>query len=176
MPALDRPLVERLKRLGVLIEVPDENTVLLRNVPPHREYFNKRRVNLVVKRPIRGAPFVACVDGDLRYTGPDTAVNRVVREGPTCDGWRVLLLGCGLGMQLQESVDAALAVIGFDGREPALTPRAETDGENAESLLERFGTDLTELVRRDEADPSLERKAEVDQVAACLNHWSILHR
>jgi ATP-dependent Clp protease ATP-binding subunit ClpA len=142
-------LVRRLKRRKVSVDTPDTDTLLLANVPPNERCFNKRRTNVLVKRPQPGMPFVVCVDDDLCYTGDDEVVARAFAGGPTLRGWRVLVLGTRPPADPGRAVEHALDALGFDGVEPSLRrdEPAPKDPPSEGKLLASAGEDLTALAR-----------------------------
>jgi len=72
MSGLEAGLKARLKQLKVRIDNhPDEDTLLLHDVPADARRFSKPRTSVLVKRPRAGLPFLVCVDEDLEYVGPD---------------------------------------------------------------------------------------------------------
>jgi hypothetical protein len=66
MAALEARLKARLKQLKVRVDTPDEDTLLLRNVPADCRSFSKPQTSVLVKRPRAGLPFLVCVDEDLK--------------------------------------------------------------------------------------------------------------
>ena len=170
MLEIDGALVRELAERQVRIDVPDPNTVRLRSVPTYPQHFNHETTNVLVKRPRAGLPFLILVDADLRYTGPNAAVARAFGSGLSREGWRALLVGPGSLIQFQDAIGAALALLGFSGREPAMPqPRAAEDAQA--SLLARFGTDLTALAAEGKAETTVGRTDEVEEAVSCLAAW-----
>ena len=157
MAALESSLRETLKRLRIPFETPDEDTVLLRHVPANKNFFNKARTNVLVKRPPGGLPLFVCVDEDLEYQGEDAVLMRAFKATERRRGWRVLLMEGGQDADFDTAVKDALAALGFDGREPVLArPHAAKPG-----LIDRFARAIAE-------GPSVGRQDAVDEAAACV--------
>ena len=125
MLELGRALSQELTAARVRVEVPDRDTVLLRNVPTEGagRLFNKPQTNLLVRRAREGLPFLVCVDEDLAYLGEDPALARVFAAGPARQGWRALCLGRGARCDFEAAVRQGLGVLGFGARQPALPAR-----------------------------------------------------
>ena len=140
MMELEHSLTRRLRELRVKVETPDEETVLLRNVPTGKGFFNKPRTNLLIKRPRRGMPMVVCVDEDLRYTGSDVGMVRAFAAGASEQGWRAIYLRAEAG-DFRRAVEEALAAVGFDGRPPSLYMAGPVDEDHG--LLDCFGEKLS---------------------------------
>ena len=167
---IDGALVKELAGRQVRIDVPDQNTARLRNVPTYPNQFNQQTTNVLVKRPRAGLPFLILVDAGLQYTGPNAAVARVFGSGPNREGWRALLVGPGSLVRFQDAIEAALGLLGFGGREPAMPrPRAAEDAEP--SLLARFAADLTALASEGKAEATVGRTEEIEEVVSCLAAW-----
>jgi ATP-dependent Clp protease ATP-binding subunit ClpA len=168
---VEQQLEDRLKQLRVHVDVPDGDTVLLRNVPANDRFFSKPRTNLLIKRPRQGMPYLICVDEDLDYTGPDSALTRAFVAGHKQQGWRVLSVGHGAGEDLQKVIEEALGVVGFDGREPELKPAAPAaEPRTPGKLLASFATELS----TDVADePTIGREEKIEEVLASLLAWQV---
>lgn len=167
---VEQELENRLKQLRVHVDVPDGDTVLLRNVPANDRFFSKPRTNLLIKRPRQGMPYLICVDEDLDYTGSDSTLARAFVSGHKQQGWRVLSVGHGAD-DLQKVVKEALRVVGFDGREPELKPAPSTAEPRAPGkLLASFATELS----TDVADePTIGREERIEEVVASLLGWQV---
>jgi len=166
-----RSLVHRLRRLGVRIEVPDGNTVLFRNVPAHPAFYSKERTNLLVKRPRPGRPFVACIDDDLEYSGGDPGISRHIASGLKREGWRILPFEPRACLELEATVECALAALGSDGREPALrTAPPERDRKDG-GLLRNIGSSISESVIQGNAGPTVGRSEEIAAAVSCVCRW-----
>ena len=76
MVGLEPGLKAQLNHFKVRIDSPDEDTLLLRNVPADGRCFSKARTSVLVKRPRAGLPFLVCVDEDLEYMGSDRELAR----------------------------------------------------------------------------------------------------
>ncbi len=124
---IERTLARRLRRRRVRLEAPDGNTVLLRDVPANRTFYNKSATNLLLKRLETGMPFLVCVDEDLEYVGTDQDVRRVFTGSVRREGWRTLHLGLPLQTDLQQAVTGALDLLGFDGHTPAVSTCKPTE-------------------------------------------------
>ena len=168
---LDRALVARLDTLGVRIEVADANTVAFKNVPAHPQRFTKARTNLLMQRPRPGLPFIVGVDEDLEYVGPDPALARLFAAGLRQRGWCVLRLDTGGHGRFQQVVERALAVIGFDGAEPAFDPQGASGSAGARSGLLAGATSLTALVRAGRSQPTVGRVDRIGAVASSVMQW-----
>jgi ATP-dependent Clp protease ATP-binding subunit ClpA len=172
MLELKRTLATRLKELGVRIDVPDGDTVLFRDVPINERFYNKARTNLLVKRPQAGMPFMVCVDEDLEYSGGSAELARAFAGSVKQQGWRMLLLGQGSQSDLQETVNGALRLLGFEGNEPALPPPAVALKVIEErGLLTRWGINLTRQAADGKAEPTVGREEEVEEVVSALLRW-----
>ena len=164
---VDGRLVQILERSSVRIEEIDGDTIRLRDVPANARFFNKTRTNILIKRPRKGLPFVACVDEDLKYTGSDAQLARVF-TGVGCQrGWRVLSLAPDAGPEATEAIDAALKAVGFNNRDPAVVS-AGPGNAGAAGALASFGTSLTPLVLNGEAEPCVGRKDQIEEAVCCL--------
>ena len=92
---LDPALEAKLKSLRLRLEMPDHETLLLKNVPAKR-YFSKAHTNLLIKRFDNSLACVVCVDENLNYLGPDADLVRAFSASPRKNGWRILTLGGSL--------------------------------------------------------------------------------
>ncbi len=167
MLELEQELAQRLRRCKVRIDVPDGDTVVLRNVPANERFFNKPRTNLLLQRPREGMPFLVCVDEDLEYHGEDGALARTFAAAPRERGWRVLFPGTSSPDGLQTALEDALALLGFDGAEPEMrTGTRMSPGRPAQgAMLETYGR---RLPAGGPAEPAVGRSEEIDEVCACL--------
>jgi ATP-dependent Clp protease ATP-binding subunit ClpA len=171
MIAVEQELEKRLKHFRVRVDVPDGDTVLLRNVPANDRFFNKARTNLLIKRPREGMPYLICVDEDLDYTGADQALARAFASGHKQQGWRVLFVGQQSQSSIQHAIEEALGAVGFDGREPELTLRASSDeAETRGKLLAVFATEVSCDASR---EPTIAREDRVEEVVASLLQWQV---
>ena len=166
-----RELEKRLKQLRVHIDVPDGDTVMLRNVPTSEGFFNKSRTNVLIKRPREGMPYLICVDEDLNYTGTDSDLSRAFVAGHKQQGWRVLMVGRDARAKVEQVIEEALGVVGFDGRAPELRPgppEVEADGRG--KLLASFGLEITADVTD---EPTIGREERIEEVVASLLGWQV---
>jgi hypothetical protein len=85
MAGLEPALKAHLKQLKVRVDKPDDDTLLLRNVPADSRWFNKAQTSVLVKRPRAGLPYLVCVDEDLEYLGPDRQLARVFTAAELMD-------------------------------------------------------------------------------------------
>lgn len=161
-------LVNKLKQLRVRVEIPDGDTVFLRNVPANNQFFNKARTNLLIKRPREGSPFLVCVDEDLQYTGNDSALVRAFNGAHRQQGWRVLLVDHDSEIAVDRVTENALKVLGFDGDEPALQPANDAVRLPPEGLIGAFGTNLSERVKQGIAEQTIARVEKINDVIGCL--------
>ena len=170
MLELERKLAEKLDDLRVRIDVPDEDTAVFRNVPAHRRFFNKGATNVLVKRAARGMPFLVCVDEDLEYLGSDPTLSGAFASANRQSGWRALCFAHA-GDDFQAAVENALTALGTDGQEPFLPPpRGGEPTTEGKTLFSVFGTNLSDLARR-QAELTVGREEEIDEVASCLLRW-----
>jgi ATP-dependent Clp protease ATP-binding subunit ClpA len=168
---VEQELEERLKQLRVHVDVPDGDTVLLRNVPANDRFFNKPRTNLLIKRPREGMPYLICVDEDLDYTGTDSALARAFVAGHKQQGWRVLFVGHDARADIQRVIEEALGAVGFDGREPELKPPAATAESGSQcKLLASFGIELSADAG---AEPTIGREEKIEEVVSSLLQWQV---
>ncbi|MEK6409078.1 MAG: AAA family ATPase [Acidobacteriota bacterium] len=171
---LEQELAKRLKHLRVHIDVPDNDTVLLRNVPANDQFFSKPRTNLLIKRPRKGMPYLICVDEDLDYTGSDSAMARAFVGGHTQQGWRVLFVGHDVRANIQQVIEEALDAVGFDGREPELKPLAPgTEPETRGKLLASFATEIRVHAAGASDEPTIGREEKVEEVVSGLLQWQV---
>jgi ATP-dependent Clp protease ATP-binding subunit ClpA len=172
MVVVEQQLEERLKRLRVHVDAPDDDTVLLRNVPANERFFNKSRTNLLIKRPREGMPYLICVDEDLDYTGTDTALARAFVAGHKQQGWRVLFVGHDARANIHRLIEEALGAVGFDGRDPELKPPASTGEPGAAQgkLLASFAVEVpTDLAD----EPAIGRAERIEDVVSSLFQWQV---
>jgi hypothetical protein len=130
MAGLEPGLKAQLKHLKARIDCPDEDTLLLRNVPADGRCFSKARTSVLVKRPRAGMPFLVCVDEDLKYVGSDRELARAFSAGDRQQGWLVVTAGSGVYQQAENAVHQALAMLGATGEPPtaASTSPSPIDG------------------------------------------------
>lgn len=167
MIELDRSLIAALEAMSVAIEVPDRNTVVLRNVPVGPG-FNKEATSVLVKRLRGGRPLLICTDDDLRYVGGDRRRARVFEGEVRREGWQVLYLGPRPPSDVQGAVRGALAALGTGG-----SPGAAAEAESSPpGLLDRFARDLSDSVRELPRCPLVGREEELAQVVSCVLRWS----
>ena len=179
MAGLEPGLKARLKQLKVRVDSPDDDTVLLRDVPADSRCFSKPRTSVLVKRPRAGMPFLVCVDEDLEYVGPDREMARVFAAADRRQGWRVVPAGSGAYPQLDDAVHQALAMLGarwdkppgLSGGAPGLSSPAPGLSSPPPGLLARFAVNITALVRDGAAQCTVGRAEEAEQTAASLLSW-----
>jgi ATP-dependent Clp protease ATP-binding subunit ClpA len=164
MAGLEPGLKARLKQLKVRIDNPDDDTLLLRDVPADARCFSKPRTSVLVKRPRAGLPFLVCVDEDLEYVGPDRELARAFAAADRRQGWRVVPAGSGAYPQAGDAVQQALAMLGAWDKPPGLSSPAA-------GLLARFAVNLTARVRDGSAPRTVGRLEEAEQTAASLLSW-----
>jgi AAA lid domain-containing protein len=170
MLELQQPLVNRLKQMRVHVDLPDGDTVVLRNVPVHPSSFTKSHTNLLVKRAHPGAPFVLGVDEDLDYRGADADLLRAFAGGVRRQGWRVLLLTEPPPAEAQQMVDLALRMLGTDGKEPTAPPKpAKASPERR--LLATVGTNLTQLATAGRGPITVGNEDETTELVATVLRW-----
>jgi hypothetical protein len=146
----------------VRIDVPDMNTVVLRQVPVRGEVFNKPMTNLLVKRPAPGMPFLTLVDENLTYVGDDPAVKTAFACVAGQQGWRPLALDAPAGGDLALVLQTALRILGFDNLPSPHSPPPE---QSPARLLARFG----KPVRAGADTPAtIGREDEITEIVACL--------
>jgi ATP-dependent Clp protease ATP-binding subunit ClpA len=168
---VEHELEERLGQLRVHVDVPDGDTVLLRNVPANDRFFNKPRTNLLIKRPCLGMPYLICVDEDLDYTGTDSAMARAFVAGHKQQGWRVLLVGHDRCGNVQQVIEEALSAVGFDGREPELKPAAApAESGSKTKLLASFAVELSSDAG---GEPTIGREERTEEVVSTLLQWQM---
>jgi ATP-dependent Clp protease ATP-binding subunit ClpA len=166
---VEQQLEKKLKHLRVHIDAPDDDTILLRNVPIDGLYFNKPRTNLLIKRPREGLPYLICVDEDLEYLGPDPQVARAFVAGHKQQGWRALMIGRASETNIQTVIKQALGAVGFDGKSPELQPSLPApESGNPGKVLSSFSTDLS-IDSIDE--PTIGREEQIEDVISCLLQW-----
>lgn len=171
MVGVEQELEERLRQLRVHVDVPDGDTVLLRNVPANDRFFNKPRTNLLIKRPREGMPYLICVDEDLDYTGTDSALARAFVAGHKQQGWRVLFVGNDTRADIQQVIEEALGAVGFDGREPELKPPTVTveHGSRGKALA----SFAIELLADASTEPTIGREEKIEEVVSSLLQWQV---
>jgi hypothetical protein len=171
MLEIERTLAARLRERRVGIRVPDGDTVVFRNVPTDRRFFNKARTNLLFKRLRAGTPFVVCVDADIEYRGADRDLAAAFVKGMRREGWRTLNLSSRLHTDLHAAAREALDALGFHGPEPTATTGEGSETRRPHGLLATVGTDLSRRVLDPQIEPTIGRGEEVDEVASCLLRW-----
>jgi ATP-dependent Clp protease ATP-binding subunit ClpA len=169
MAGLEAGLKARLKQLKVRIDNPDDDTLLLRNVPADSRSFSKPQTSVLVKRPRAGLPFLVCVDEDLEYVGPDREMARVFAASDRQQGWRVVSAASGVYPQAEDAVQQALAMLGAPGEAPA-SPKALARPVGA-GLLARFVVNITAQVHDGDAPHTVGRDEVAEQTATSLLSW-----
>jgi ATP-dependent Clp protease ATP-binding subunit ClpA len=165
---LEPALEAKLKRLRLRLEMADDDTLVLRNVPANHHCFSKPKTNLLIKRSTEGMPCVVCVDEDLEYAGTDPELARAFAAGPMQQGWRVLTFGGCLHGDLSAALEYALDFLSAEekpGKESA------APGAPGKGLLAAWAENLTEAVASGRTGPTLCRDEETEQVAACMLRW-----
>lgn len=170
MTGVERELENRLRQLRVRVDVPDGDTILLRNVPANDRFFSKARTNVLIKRPRQGSPYLICVDEDLDYTGKDAGLTRAFVSGHKQQGWLVLSIGHGAGEDLQQVIEEALNVVGFDGREPELKQAHVIKPRAAGKLLASFAAEITTELND---EPTIGREEQIEEVVSSLLQWQV---
>lgn len=177
---LTAELETRLKTNRVHVDVPDGDTLLLRNVPASDRFFSKDRTNLLIKRPRPGLPFLVFVDEDLRYTGDDPALVRAFASGHVQQGWRAITVSQQGGRDLEGATEAALEVIGFDDRVPRLGFESGSGMSGAAGLvLAAFGKEVIAAGDRclhagsvrSQGEVTVGREEDVEAFVAGLLQW-----
>jgi ATP-dependent Clp protease ATP-binding subunit ClpA len=165
---LDPALEARLKRMRLRPELPDPDTLTIKNVPANGRCFNKARTNVLIKRSSESMPCVVCVDEDLEYTGADPALVHAFAAAPSQQGWLVLTFGGSLHGDLNAALDYALGILCVDegnagaSAAPPAPPR---------KLLAAWADNLTQAVLDGRSNPTLFRGEAIEQVAACTLGW-----
>jgi ATP-dependent Clp protease ATP-binding subunit ClpA len=162
------PLGARLRQQRVTVRAADPETVVLRNVPANAHYFNKARTNLIVKRAREGMPYLIGVDEDLKYTGQDETLAKAFAGGTTQQGWRVVFVDRRPRADFPEVVEAALQAVGFEGVEPAWSPRVSQEPPGAAGLLARFGVELSGLDGTGRPVKTVGRTEELAEIVSAL--------
>ncbi|MDQ2976164.1 MAG: hypothetical protein M3R69_12240 [Acidobacteriota bacterium] len=163
--------MQKLERSLVRIDMPDEDTLFLRNVPSMSDCFNKSHTNLLVKRAGAGVLFLVCVDEDLEYKGRDRGLARAFTAAHKQQGWRVIFVEQGAEADFQRAVERALDCLGFDREEPILTTKEVcTQSCPQGNLLASFGKNLSEACGA-ELEPTVGRETEVNEVVSALLQW-----
>ena len=112
------------------------------------------------------------VDEDLDYIGKDAEIVEVFTEAIRCEGWKVLPLAQPLPDELQTAVDKVLTLLGFEGYEPTRpVPRSSATSSDNDSILERFGINLSLRVQNPQIEPTIGREEEIDEVTSSLFRW-----
>ena len=120
MLELSRELLNTLDRMHARVDVPDGDTVILRDVPANEAFYSKPATNVLLKRAARSMPFMVCVDADLQYTGEDRPIARLFARGIKRRGWRTLYMGRASADEMGRMASDALALLGSDGQTPVL--------------------------------------------------------
>jgi ATP-dependent Clp protease ATP-binding subunit ClpA len=169
MTGFEPGLKARLKQLKVRIDNPDDNTLLLRNVPADSRCFSKPQTSVLVKRPRAGLPFLVCVDDDLEYLGPDRELARTFAAADRQHGWRVVSAGSHLCSQAEDAVQQALAMLGAPGEAavPSKVPARPEGG----GLLARFAVNISAQVRDGSAPSTVGRDEVAEQAVTSLLSW-----
>jgi ATP-dependent Clp protease ATP-binding subunit ClpA len=165
---LEPALEAKLKRLRLRLQLADQDTLVLKNVPADHRSFSKATTNLLIKRPSESMPCVVCVDEDLEYTGTDRALAGAFAAGPTQQGWRVLTFAGCLHVDLTAALEYALGLLGAD-EEPSKAPAAA--GAPGKGLLTAWSENLTDAVAGGRTGPTLYRDEEMEQIAVCTLRW-----
>jgi ATP-dependent Clp protease ATP-binding subunit ClpA len=169
MAGLEPGLKSRLKRLKVRIDNPDDDTLVLRNVPADSRCFSKPQTSVLVKRPRAGLPFLVCVDEDLEYVGPNRELARAFAAADCQQGWRVVSAGSGVYPQADDAVQQALAMLGAAGE--ATVPAKPPARRGGSSLLAQFAVNVTAQVRDGSAPHTVGRDEAAEQTATSLLSW-----
>jgi len=165
---LDPALEAKLKRLRLRLEMADQDTLVLKNVPANHSNFSKARTNLLIKRSTEGMPCVVCVDDDLEYAGTDPSLARAFAAGPLQQGWRVLTFAGCLHGDLTAALEYALHFLGADEEPEGATVAPAATGKG---LLAAWAENLTDAVAGGRMGPTLCRDEQVEQVAAGMLRW-----
>ena len=169
MAGLEPGLKSLLRQLKVRIDNPDDDTLLLRNVPADTRCFSKRETSVLVKRPHAGLPFLVGVDADLEYTGPDRELARAFAAADRQQGWLIVAAGSGVYPQAEDAVQQALAMLGATGCLPVRVNNPSSPARGG--LLAQFAVNLTAQVRDGSAPRTVGRAEMAEQAAASLLSW-----
>lgn len=150
-----------LKQLRVRVQNPDNDTLLLLNVPADCRVFSKSKTNVLVKRPRPGLPFLLCVDEDLDYVGPDREMVRAFATADLQQGWRVVSMGV-VYHHAEEAVQQALAMLGVSGE--AVAPG---QGKPAD-FVTRFAVNISAQTRDGTAPGTVGRDEAAEHAATSL--------
>ena len=141
---LDPELLEQLTEKEVKIDLRDENTLMVWNVPTNSGFYNKSRTNVLIKDTSdispsianaesgeldnavgseSGLPWIIGVDADLEYRGNDAFLTRTFAAGLENRGWRVLSTFRNRVYSLESAIVFALGVLGFNDQEPCFDLR-----------------------------------------------------
>lgn len=159
MMSLPTQLVKHLRDRDVRIEVPDADTVLLRQVPVPPASFSKPATALLVKRPAPGMPFLAMVDADLAYVGGDPVLQTAFTGPVQRKGWRALSTQVLVDRDIQLVLQNALHLLGF------APPAMQSSEELPPGLISRFGRTL---IPPNDSCPTVGREDQITQAAAGL--------
>jgi hypothetical protein len=164
----DPALEAKLTRLHLRFQMPDQDTLVVKNVPADHRSFSKAKTNLLIKRATGGMVCVVGVDEGLDYAGTDPALARTFASGSLQNGWRVLTFGGCLQGDLTAALEYALDFLGA-GEEAC--PSFAASVAPGKSLLAAWAENLTEAVHGDRVGPTLCRDEEIEQIAACVLGW-----
>ena len=163
--------MQKLEQSRVRIDMPDDDTLFLRNVPSMIDCFNKPRTNLLVKRAGAGMLFLVCVDEDLEYNGKDRGLARAFTAAHKQQGWRVIFVEQGAKADFQRVVERALDCLGFDGEEPVLSSPDVCEKPSPQgNLIANFGKNLSDACGA-EVEPTIGRETEVNEVVSAILQW-----
>ncbi len=117
----ERTMLERLHRMHIKHEIPNDDTVHMRDVPVHQYYFNKLCTNVLLKRAGFGFPFRIFLDEDLEYRGKEPGMVRVFAETICSRGWRCFNLTVSPVASMESAIEHIFAFLGTEGSEPNLS-------------------------------------------------------
>lgn len=164
MMNLPSRLMDELQMRNVHVDAPDEDTLVLHDVPAHTERFSKPATNLLLQR-VRSGAVVVCVDANLEYTGTDEEVQRIFERGLVRSGWKTVLIVPCRPDDISPAVERALELLGKGAAS------ASPGAGNGEGLLGRMATDLTAAATGGAGVPCVGRDAYVDEALSALFHW-----
>jgi len=168
--SIDLSIASILQNARAGMEILDNDTVIFHDVPTYSDFFNKKKTNILIKRPRSRLPFIIFVDDDLEYSGSDPGVMRAFTSGYTRSNWRTLEINSG-ETEFQRTVKRAIAIVGADGKEPRIENKITESGSST-GLLDTFGYNLLEEVENSPPSSCFKRmKRFVLEIASCILRW-----
>ncbi|MFQ6115345.1 MAG: hypothetical protein ACE5NG_14900, partial [bacterium] len=177
MIQVEPKLLERLIGQGIGVEPIDEETLILKAVPVHPNFFNKEKTNVLVRHFKHVNKYLICVDDDLEFMGEDRHFWRIFKTNQAQNGWRPMYLQNIRVRTPSDVICQTMEMLWLGDNHPVVnqknqTPEPESQKQKAlAGILKDYAIDLSEKAEAKKLPPTVGREREIELAVATLNKW-----